>query len=219
MDMIRRMILLLTGILMAVGAFAGGKTFCVVGDSYVRNHLRPASEAWHAKVAAKLGYDYVNCGINGNCIAFDRSDRGFGRPLVERVGELPDSVDVLLLIAGHNDADMIANNDCYNLRQFSDALDSVLKQLKKKYPDAAIGYVTPWHVDRPYFPEVISEIKTVCAANGIPVLDSATSGIDVNNPEFRQQYFQSPDDTAHLNNQGHDLIVDWGFNFVTTLLK
>ena len=33
-----------------------GKTLCVFGDSYVRNHKRPFTESWHAKLAEKLGF-------------------------------------------------------------------------------------------------------------------------------------------------------------------
>ncbi len=56
-----------------------GKTMCVFGDSYVANHLRPYTEAWHSKVAERMGMKYINFGRNGSSIAFDRSKEGFGR--------------------------------------------------------------------------------------------------------------------------------------------
>lgn len=190
---------------------------CVFGDSYVENHMRPAAETWHAKVAGRLGYEYVNCGRNGSSVAFDRSADGFGKAMTERVAELPRDARVILLIAGHNDADMIARNDTCTIEKFRTALDRLLKDIKTAHPGAAIGYVTPWYVNRPGFTEVIAAIKQICAANGVPVLDSATSGIEVNNADFRKKYFQGEKDSAHLNAAGHNLLVDRGERFVKSL--
>ncbi len=190
---------------------------CVFGDSYVRNHRCPQSETWHAKVADRLGFEYVNCGRNGSSVGLDRTADGFGPAMTSRISELPEKADVVIIIAGHNDADMIAGGRPYTLEDFSASLSLLLSSLAARYPDASIGYVTPWGVDRPMFREVIAEIKRVCGAHGVPVLDAAaTSGIDVNNPEFRAKYFQGGGvrDTAHLNDDGHNLLVDWGKEFV-----
>lgn len=199
--------------LMAQDAFKG-KTLCVMGDSYVRNHARPASETWHARVARRLGMYYVNLGINGNCVAFDRTKEGFGAPMVERYVQIPDSADYILFIAGHNDANMI-RRDKERWGEFCTRLDVLCRNLQKRYPQARIGFVTPWKVDSPWFAEVISEIHTVCHRHGIPVLDASVSGgIDVNNPVFRARYFQCPEDVAHLNADGHALLLDWGEQFL-----
>lgn len=191
---------------------------CVFGDSYVRNHRRPFAEAWHAKVAGRLGYKYVNCGRNGSSMGYDRTKDGFGKAMTDRLSELPDRADVFIIIAGHNDADLIAKGAPYSLDDFAAALNTLIDSLRAKYPGVAIGYVTPWAVDRPMFPEVIASIKEVCAKRGVPVLDAAsTSGIDPNDPEFRARFFQGPKDTAHLNDAGHNLLLDWGEAFVSSL--
>lgn len=195
-----------------------GKSLYVIGDSYVKNHLRPSSETWHAKAAAKLGMEYHNLGINGNCIAFDRTDRGFGVRMTERYREIPKDADFILIIAGHNDADMADTDEKF--RNFTDSLDYLCAHLKEEYPDARIGFVTPWAVDRKNFKEVINEIKTTATKYGFPVLDMAyTSGIKVNDPEFRAVYFQNKgiNDTAHLNDKGHNLLVDYGAAFIGLL--
>lgn len=191
---------------------------CVIGDSYVKNHHCPVSETWHAKAADALGMDYMNLGINGNCVGYDRTNEGYGRPIISRIGEIPDSASVILIIAGHNDAGIMAEREDYSLRQFSDSLDVMLKRLSARCPDAAIGFVTPWKVDRPCFQETIYEIKRVCRNNGIPVLDVSTGVIRVNDPEFRRVYFQGENDTAHLNDKGHDLLVDTGVRFVKDII-
>lgn len=197
----------------------GNELLCVIGDSYVRNHHCPVSETWHAKAARELGLDYLNLGINGNCVGYDRTDEGYGTPVISRIDEIPDSTSVILIIAGHNDAGIIAEKEDYSLRQFSDSLDVMLKRLVARFPDAAIGYVTPWNVNRRYFPEVLTEIRRVCRTNGIPVLDVSSGIIKVNDPEFRKLYFQGEKDTAHLNDSGHDLMVDTGVRFIRGIMS
>lgn len=67
-----------------------GKRMVIMGDSYVKNHVRPVSETWHYKLAAKYHMEYHNYGWNGNCIAFDRTAQGFGPALCERYVTMTD---------------------------------------------------------------------------------------------------------------------------------
>ncbi len=194
-----------------------GKVINVIGDSYVRNHRRPFTEAWHYKVAERLGLTYNNYGRNGGCIAFDRSREGFGKSILQRFREMTDTADYVLVIAGHNDADKIKGS-ADSLAMFRDSLDALCQGLLTKYPRAKVAFVTPWAVPRPGFAEVIQTILEVCAAHGIPVLNAAaTSGINVADEGFRKRYFQAPHDTAHLNAAGHDLLVSWGERFLLEL--
>lgn len=194
-----------------------GKIINVIGDSYVRNHRRPYQETWHYKVALRHGMTYRNYGRNGSAVAFDRSNRGFGPALCVRYKEMNDTADYVLVIAGHNDAAFVGHSRD-TLRIFSQRLQALCAGLRAKYPTAKIGWVTPWGVDRPGFRQVIKTIKKVCPRYGIRVLDaSRTSGIRPNDPAFRKRYFQSADDTAHLNADGHNLLVDWGDRFLKGL--
>ena len=137
-----------------------GKTLCVFRDRFGRKHKRPFTESWHAKLAEKLGMEYVNFGRNGSSIAFDRTADGFGLAMTERYLSMPGRLDK----------------------------------------------------------EVIAEIHKACDKYDIPVLDVSSSDIiDVNNPEFRAKYFQGPNDTAHLNDAGHDLMVERGEKFIKSL--
>lgn len=196
-----------------------GKTIVAFGDSYVRNHRRPYAEAWHAKVADQLGMNYVNMGRNGSSIAFDRTKDGFGPAMTQRALEIPDSADIILIIAGHNDADYVGGGRG-TFEAFEAGLDSLCAGLRAAHPQACIGWVTPWDVDRPYFKEVNEQIHKTCDKYGIPVLDMPSTGIiKVNDPEFRQKYFQGPKDTAHLTAEGHDLLIDTGKKFIESLCK
>ena len=192
------------------------QTINVIGDSYVANHRRPQTEAWHALVAQRHGWTYRNYGRNGSSIAWDR--QRFGARIVERYSLMNDTVDVVVVIAGHNDAGLIGNNRD-SLQLFRDSLDLLCQSLREKYPLAAIGFVTPWHVKRPGFKPVIKTIHKVCRRHHIPVLDTRRSPIRVEDADFRRQYFQAPDDHAHLNAEGHQLMLSWAEPFFLRLMK
>lgn len=194
-----------------------GKVMNVIGDSYVRNHRRPFTETWHYKVAMKLGLKYNNYGRNGSSIAFDRSKEGFGKSILQRYNEMADTADYILVIAGHNDADKIKNSRD-SLKMFRDSLEHLCRGLINKYPSSKIAFVTPWNVPRAGFKQVTDVILEVCKSHHIPVLNAAaTSGIRVEDEQFRRKYFQGINDTAHLNDEGHNLLTDWGESFVLGL--
>ena len=86
------------------------KIISVLGDSYVRNHKRPYEETWHYKVATMNGMNYRNHGRNGGCVAFDRSKEGFGPSLLVRYQEMDPNSDIVVIIAGHNDAVKIGDD-------------------------------------------------------------------------------------------------------------
>lgn len=183
----------------------------VIGDSYVANHLRPASESWHAKMAEQLGLQYNNYGRNGSCVAFDRTHDGrfnFGPAMWQRYVKMEPKADYVLIIAGHNDADKVGTSRD-SLRMFQDSLEVMLTGIEKLCPQARIGYVTPWYVNRPGFAEVTKVIQQVCRKHRIPVLNNCDPKciVQVRDEEFRQKYFQRRDDTAHLNASGHDLFL------------
>lgn len=219
-----RMILLL--LLTWVGTMSGNaqKVLNVIGDSYVANHRRSKEETWHSKMATELGYTYFNYGRNGSCVAFDRSHDGkwnFGPALWVRYTAMSPNADYVLIIAGHNDADKVKEN-ADSLQMFADSLEVLLKGIEWLCPNARIGYVTPWYVDRPGFASVCKTIQKVCKRHGIPVLMNYNKKcvIKVRDAAFRKRYFQDADDTAHLNADGHDLFLpvakEW---FLTKVAK
>lgn len=203
------MVLVMT--LLVTASAHAQKVLNVIGDSYVANHLRPVEEAWHYKLAAELGYTYNNYGRNGSCVAFDRSHDGkwnFGPALWVRYTAMSPDADYVLIIGGHNDADKVKEN-ADSLQMFADSLEVLLTGIEKLCPKAKIGYVTPWYVDRPGFASVCKIIQETCERHAIPVLMNYDKDcvIQVRDEEFRKQYFQRMDDTAHLNAKGHDLFL------------
>lgn len=194
-----------------------GKTINIIGDSYVKNHKRPYTEAWHYLVAQKYHMTYRNYGRNGRCLVFDRRFEKWGEPMLDYYKEMNDTADYVLVVGGHNDTGLI-DRGLATLEQFEAGLDSLCRGLIAKYPSAKLGFVTPWRVPRPYFDEVTAAIVRVCARYSIPVLNNAeSSGIYVWDPEFRKRYFQGPNDTAHLNARGHQLFMRKGEMFLLGL--
>ncbi len=195
-----------------------GLSVNVIGDSYVANHRAAKEETWHAKVAKAHGMTYRNYGRNGSCIAFDRSKEGFGKSLSQRYGDMDNDADIVLIIAGHNDAGL-AGTCADSLQTVRDSLDHLLTNIERKFPDAQIGYVTPWFIDSPGFKEVMGIIRDVCRRHDVPVLDNYNDRcvIKVGDPDFRKKYFQGANDTAHLNAAGHDLFRPTGEAFVSRL--
>lgn len=207
-------IFMLLLLLQGAASVQAQKVLNVIGDSYVANHRRPKEETWHWKLAAELGMTCNNYGRNGSCVAFDRTHDGkwnFGPAMWVRYTQMAPEADYVLIIAGHNDADKVKEN-ADSLKMFADSLEVMLNGIERLCPKARIGYVTPWYVDRPGFGPVCKVIKRVCKRHGIPVLWNYDKRcvIQVRDAAFRKQYFQGPDDTAHLNAAGHDLFLPLG---------
>ncbi len=207
---------------LATSLYGSGKPVMinVLGDSYVRNHRRPYEETWHYKSALNNGLQYNNYGRNGSCIAFDRSAEGFGPSLLVRYRDMDPNADIVLIIAGHNDAGII-KDDKVLLTQFVDSVSKLIDNVRMHCPNATLGWVTPWYVDRPGFKETIKIIKKVCRRKHVPVLDNykKSSLIKVRDAEFRKRYFQGDNDTAHLNAAGHDLFYPVGNSFIKKLIQ
>lgn len=208
--------------LLLVAGLAQAQVMNVIGDSYVKNHRKPFEETWHYRYAQEHGFAYNNYGRNGNCVAFDRTNdngKNWGAPMWTRYKEMSTDADLVVIIAGHNDADKIRQNKD-SLRMFADSLDVMLKCIRQYCPKARIAYVTPWFVPREGFPEVCKTIRKVCKKNGVPVLwnHDKNSVIQVRDEKFRKQYFQGPNDTAHLNASGHTLFYPFGQAFLDKVM-
>lgn len=196
-----------------------GKRMAVFGDSYVRNHKEPIENTWHYKFAKKHGMQYFNHGRNGNCVALDRTR--FGEAMYKRYKELPDFLDCIILIAGHNDASLL---DSIGIDNYKLRLSQLCDSLIDRYPSANILFFTPWYVEKPNdtFGQIIDATKQVCGKHSIPVFDAAHNGnIFVNNDKFREIYFQSKgkNDHAHLNSKGHDRFLPIAEDFILPYLS
>lgn len=211
-------------LLLAFCLSTSAQTLDVIGDSYVQNHQRPQEETWHSKMAQQLGFTYHNLGKNGASVAFDRthdfnprnpSQRwNFGPALWAKTHLLDPQADYVLIIGGHNDADKIGSSRD-SLAMFCDSLQLLIDNVRQRCPNARIGYVTPWYCQGAGFKPVCKAIRRICRRNRIPLLWNYTSKspIQVRDESFRRQYFQRPNDTAHLNAAGHDLFLPYALRW------
>lgn len=214
--------LLFLCLMLATGA-AQAQVMNVFGDSYVQNHHKPYQETWHYRYAQERGFTYNNYGRNGSCIAFDRTKEPRNSkniPMWQRYKVMDRNADLVVIIAGHNDAVKVKQNKD-SLRMFTDSLNLVLNSIKAHCPKARIAFVTPWYVPREGFPEVCKMIRKVCKKQRVPVLwnHDERSIIQVRDPEFRKRYFQDANDTAHLNESGHTLFLPFGTAFLDRVMN
>ena len=192
-----------------------GKRIGVIGDSYVKNHAEPIANTWHYKFAEKHQMQYYNYGINGNCIAMPRER--YGEAMYKRYQEMADSLDYVIVIAGHNDSFFLKE---IGIDNFKAKLATLCQGLIEKYPTAKIFFFTRWTChdfagsDAEKSVDMMIE---VCGNYGIPVFDAARrSNIFAQSDAFRAVYFQNEGkgDNAHLNSKGHDRFLKCAENFI-----
>lgn len=191
-----------------------GKKIAVIGDSYVKNHLQPVEYTWHYKFAQKHGMKYFNYGINGNSISY--TSPRWGTALYQRYKEMPDSLDYVIVIAGHNDCFKL--DSIGSLEVFKERVGILCRGLVDKYPMAKIFFFTRWNCKDfkgSNSEKVIDAMLEVCGNYSIPIFDCArNAGIYADNDAFRSIYFQTPTDNAHLNAKGHDRFLKVAEDFI-----
>lgn len=194
-----------------------GKRIGVIGDSYVRNHRDKIENTWHYQFAAKHGMQYFNYGKNGNCIALDRE--GHSNGLYKRYRSMADSLDYVIVIAGHNDAAQ-GMVDSIGMDTFRQRLGMLCEGLIGRYPKASVFFFTPWTCQGfvgSMRQKVVDAMIDVCGSYGIPVFDSARrSNIFAADRAFREIYFQGKGgtDDAHLNREGHKRFLPVAESFI-----
>ena len=192
-----------------------GKRLGVFGDSYVRNHKEPFEKTWHYKFAKKHGMEYQNYGRNGSAVAIDRER--FGPAMYKRYKEMPDSLDYIIVIAGHNDAALL---DTIGIDNYKEKLSILCEGLIDKYPTSKIFFFTRWTCKDfagSASEQVVDATIDVCGNYSIPVFDAARKGnIFAQSDAFRAVYFQNKgvNDHAHLNEEGHERFLPVAESFI-----
>lgn len=191
-----------------------GKRIAVIGDSYVRNHKEPVEYTWHYQFAERHGMQYYNFGRNGNCIAYSRAR--FGEAMYLRYTSMPDSLDYVVVIAGHNDTGLL--DSIGGIETFRERMALLCEGLITRYPAAKLFFFTRWNCEKfrgSDAERVVDTMIEVCADYSIPIFDCARkSGIFASSEPFRRLYFQRPDDTAHLNAKGHERFLPCAAQFI-----
>ena len=128
--------------------FSGKKIACL-GDSITEASNLDSEEDWKqysypAQLKELLGAEEVyNLGIGGSSIG-----RYWADAFVDRYQEIPEDVDIIIVMGGTNDGFCVSDQEFGNLeerayRTFCGDLDELMRGLKENYPDADIFFATP----------------------------------------------------------------------------
>ena len=139
-----------------------------------------------------------------------------------------EDVDVIFVEGGYNDymwGTPLGTLDSTDDTTFYGALNLMIPALLGQYPNATVILHTSWHlsgtktiagetVDRmDYLANAMKNIYNYTYANNDRVVlidagDPELSGVYMADAEWRAEYSCTPDDTAHLNQKGMELMAD-----------
>ena len=128
--------------------FSDKKIACL-GDSITEASNLDSEEDWKqysypAQLKELLGAEEVyNLGIGGSSIG-----RYWADAFVDRYQEIPEDVDIIIVMGGTNDGFCVSDQEFGNLeerayRTFCGDLDELMWGMKENYPDADIFFATP----------------------------------------------------------------------------
>lgn len=128
--------------------FSGKKIACL-GDSITEASNLDSEEdyqqySYPSQLKELLGAEEVyNLGIGGSSIG-----RYWADAFVDRYQEIPEDVDIIIVMGGTNDGFCVSDQEFGNLeerayRTFCGDLDELMRGLKENYPDADIFFATP----------------------------------------------------------------------------
>ena len=202
--------------------FSGKKIACL-GDSITAAANLDTEEnyqqyAYPALLKDLLGAEEVyNLGIGGSSIG-----RYWADAFVERYQEIPEDVDIIIVMGGTNDGFCLSEKELGTLderspRTFCGDLDELIRGLKKNYPDADIFFATPLPNilqdylmrERSYLlPQrrLVNVILKLSQEYDIPVIDLYNSNIlDSHDVDIVEEYIP---DGVHGNHEGYQILAE-----------
>lgn len=186
-----------------------GKTFNMLGDSYVHGHSLSPNLTAYSIVAVRNGMKYNEYGINGNGMV---SPSGTGTPMVQRYTEMVNDADYIGVVGGRNDYNQslqIGENIDNTTDTFKGGLNILYGGLVEKYIGKKIFAVTLWNFNDNGNKYAQAE-RDIGERIGVPIIDSNKfAGIYMRSEQFRKKYCLSSTDVSHLNVEGHKLYADW----------
>ena len=194
------------------------------GDSLLAGHTikSPEKTMWTSLLGYKYGWKIDNYAKNGSATATGSTCK-YG-DTVTQIANAPasDDTDLVIFDGGRND---YSNNvplgtvDSTDTETFSGALNTIISNLKEKYPNAKLVYIAVWN-----FPDTNADAaengitymsyadaaRAVCETNGVAFFasyDASVSGVDMRDQGFRSSYCLTASDISHLNPEGMKMIM------------
>ncbi len=202
--------------------FSGKKIACL-GDSItaaanLEGEAGYLSYSYPSVLKELLGAEEVyNLGIGGSSIGRYWSDA-----FVERYTQIPEDVDIIIVMGGTNDGFCLAEKEFGSLTErrpwtFCGDLDELMRGLKENYPDADIFFATPLpNILQDYLmreriyllpqKNVADMILTLSAAYDFHVIDLYNSNIlDSHDADIVADYMP---DGVHANKAGYRILAE-----------
>ena len=218
-----------------------GKTVLCIGDSYMDDSSIGTGNMWIELLRDKYNMTLYNHAVSGSTVARTDSvqpDKAveYFSPMVNRLTNplakktlfgTTFTPDIIFFDGGRNDFNpaqgnvplgtLYVNNDVnqglnYDVHTFYGAVNTLLRDLKEKYPNALIIGMTCWSVQRSRTGsnaatqlDFANAMLSACEANGVPCLNNAdkvATGVDMDDALFRAKYCKKSDDISHLNKDG-----------------
>lgn len=202
--------------------FSGKKIACL-GDSITAAANLEGEEgylsyAYPSILKELLGAEEVyNFGVGGSSIGRYWSDA-----FVERYTQIPEDVDIIIVMGGTNDGFCLSEKEFGSLTErkpwtFCGDLDELMRGLQEKYPEADIFFATPLPNilqdylmrERTYLlsqKNLSDMILTLSAAHEIPVIDLYNSNIlDSHDADIVADYMP---DGVHANKAGYRILAE-----------
>ena len=194
-----------------------GKTFTVIGDSYLAGNGLDKTLVWPALLAKKYDMVYNNYGMNGSTMSNYVTTNN---PMVVRYTNMVDNnPDIVIIEGGRNDynkAVPIGENGSTDTKTMKGAARFLISKVQEKYPNALIICLTVWEVGGSknsagnYCSDYGRALMEVCADMGVAcinAMDQAATGVYMTDSSFKAKYCMTATDISHLNADGMKLVL------------
>lgn len=186
-----------------------GVTLTALGDSYFNYGKDNPADRWLTLLSDKYKMKLKNYGIGGSMVSDYAGDHN---PMVNRLDKMSSGADIVLFEGGRNDFNQktpMGEIDSRDTKTFAGAVNYVIDELQKKYPNALLICITTWYVGDGT-EKYAETMKAVCKARNVicfDATDQALTGVYMNRESFRSQYCIRPSDVSHLNAAGMKLVL------------
>lgn len=193
-----------------------------LGDSITEGSgTSSPDKTFHQIISRQYGLSAAyNCGIGGTRIA-KQNDFNFHPNHIQdmyfalRVDALPEEADAIVVFGGTNDFGhgdaLMGETDSSDVKTFCGAVNTLINNLKEKYPHSKIIFLTPLrrvtedtpNVNGYILKDYVEKLTEILNNNNIPFIDLFTSGIfDIFDKEIVP-------DGLHPSDKGHIIMADY----------
>ena len=209
----------------SVESVLNGRSILLFGDSLLSGYgLGDINDSWTKQLSTVYGMNMMNCAISGSTFAvadqYGYKPGGCYEPYADRTLNRG-KYDIIYVAGGGNDwyceIPLGSDYDSRDKKTFVGAVNTVIDNLQRDYPDSLILFSTSWDCDSRVNGlgltpnDYNAAMLEVCARRGIACFaacDPAVSGITAG-PDL----FLNEEDIWHLNAKGHakylPVIASW----------